>query len=305
MVSGVSGIIILYFPSQALLERLLLSMRDQVKKIYVVDNTLTDSLEWLNSKWFYEFGLDIEYISLGDNYGIAKAQNVGIDLAMRDGFDHVIFFDQDSAPSEFMVDKLFEAESALLNAGIKVGSVGPLFIDEKTGKYSKAIRHGILQVNKINILPGEKLPVDADYVIASGSLIQVDILREVGCMQEDLFIDWVDIEWGLRAKKFGCKNFIIPDAVMMHSIGDEVISFGGRDINLHNDVRNYYIVRNACYLLSRKTMGWRWRLNVFFKIPQYVIFYSMTSISKNKKKSFVLLMRACLDGFRQRLGKAF
>jgi rhamnosyltransferase len=124
-------------------------------------------------------------------------------------------------------------------------------------------------------------------------------------MREELFIDWVDIEWGLRAENFGCKHFMIPQAVMYHSIGDEFISTGTREINLHNDVRNYYIVRNACYLLRDPSLNWRWRVNILGKIPMYLLFYSFFSTGKSRTKSFALLLRACSDGFHSRLGKAF
>ena len=73
-------------------------------------------------------------------------------------------------------------------------------------------------------------------------------------MREDLFIDWVDIEWCLRAESQGLESYIVPSAIMMHSIGDDTVRVLGRDINLHSDLRNYYMVRNATYLLRVSTM---------------------------------------------------
>lgn len=304
-VNNIAAIIVTYYPTEVLLRRLLLSVCNEAGRVYIVDNTPAADVSWMSSHWLLRECFDANYQSLGDNLGIAKAQNVGIDAAIKDGYDHVIFFDQDSAPPKGMVQRLLAAEVKLLAANIKVGSVGPLFLDEKTGHYSRAIRHQGLRLHKIEISDKEAEPVAADYLIASGSLIRVSVLQEAGLMREELFIDWVDIEWGLRAASFGCKHFIVPDAVMLHSIGDEFVSIGKTPINLHNDVRNYYIVRNACHLLLDSSVRWQWRLNILFKIPKYVIFYSLTSLSKNRTRAFRLLIRACFDGFSGQLGKAF
>ena len=301
----IAAIVVTYFPNELLLDRLLRSICNQVKNVYVIDNTPTEDIDWLSSEWFAKSGFDIGYHPLGDNFGIAKAQNVGIELAINDGYDHVIFFDQDSAIPAEMLSKLASAELKLLKSGIKVGSIGPIFLDEKTNKYAPAIRHSGIFIKKIIVLPYEDLPVRTDYLISSGSLIRISVLKEIGFMKGELFIDWVDIEWGLRAGSFGYLNFIISEAVMLHSIGDEFTTIGKRQINLHSDVRNYYIVRNACYLLLDNSIKWQWRANILFKIPQYVIFYSITSLSKKRVKVFILLLRACLDGFLGRLGRAF
>lgn len=300
----IGAIIVTYFPDEILLARLIQSITNEVKKIYVIDNTPNMDKVWLTSDWLSKFGLDVDCHLLGENCGIAKAQNIGINFSVKDGCDHVIFFDQDSAPSKEMISKLASAELKLITNGVKVGSVGPLLLDEKTKEYSKAVRHHWLMVKKIKISPDD-LPVVADYLISSGSLIRVSILQEISVMREELFIDWVDIEWGLRAGNFGYKHFIVPKAVMLHSIGDEFVSFRKKKINLHSDLRNFYIVRNACYLLKDRSVKWQWRAHIFFKVPMYVIFYSLTTTSKKPGKAFLFLMRACFAGFFGKVGKAF
>lgn len=301
----IAAIVVTYFPNEILLMRLLKCISTDVAKIYIVDNTPTEDATWLKSEWLIKSGFDIGYKSLEDNLGIAKAQNIGIDFSIQDGCDHVVFFDQDSAPPTAMLEKLIAAELKLLASGIKVGSIGPIFLDEKTKHYAPAIRHNGLFIKKIEVTPYKGNPVRSDYLISSGSLIRLSVLEEIGPMRVELFIDWVDIEWGLRAGNFGYMHFIIPDVVMLHSIGDQFTSIGKREINLHNDIRNYYIVRNACSLFLDKSINWQWRANIFLKIPLYVIFYSITALSKKRTKAFVLLLRACADGFMGRLGKAF
>lgn len=299
----IGAIVVLYFPDLSLLERLLSGLQSEVDEIYVIDNTPKKLVDWLSYEWFLEKQFSVCYQSLGDNFGIAKAQNIGIELAMSSQCSHVILFDQDSAIPPNMIKELLVSEQLLLDRSVLLGSVGPLFLDEKTGDYAKAIRHGPLFINKIDISPLDTNPVRADYLIASGSLIRTHILQAAGLMREDLFIDWVDIEWGLRANSLGYSHFINPRAIMRHSIGDEFVSVGSRKINLHSDIRNYYIVRNAFHLMLDSKINRNWRLNIAFKIPLYVIFYTLTSNSKIH--ALKQLLRACLDGFSGKLGKAF
>jgi rhamnosyltransferase len=301
--SKVAAVIVLYFPDEILLDRLLNSLRDTASNLFVIDNTPSDKLTWVSINWFTSRNHHIDYHALNNNYGIAKAQNLGIELAISHNCDHVILFDQDSAAPPEMIMKLLSEERALLANGVKVGSVGPAFIDEKTHEYAKVIRYGNVFVNRISVSSKDVKPIQADYLIASGSLIGVAVLQEVGLMRDDLFIDWVDIEWALRAGSLGYLHFVIPKLTMLHSIGDDYVDVGMRKVNLHSDIRKYYIVRNACNLVLNPVMGRRFRTNVILKIPAYVLFYSMTS--KLHFASLKLLLRACADGFSGRLGKAF
>jgi rhamnosyltransferase len=299
--SKIAAIVVLYLPDEALLNRLLNSLRGTVGDIYIVDNTPVIKNTWVSLNWFVTKNHNVAYHPLGDNYGIAKAQNVGIELAIQSGCDHIALFDQDSAIPKGMINELLLIEQKLLGDSVNVGAVGPMFIDEKTGNGSNVFRHGRFLFNKIQVAPEEKSPINADYLISSGSLIRVSVLKVVGLMREDLFIDWVDIEWGLRAARLGFSNFAVPNVTMFHSIGDRFVKVGKRTINVHNDIRNYYIVRNACHLLLDSKIDNRWRVNILLKIPIWVIFYTVTS--ESKFKSFKRLLRACLDGFSGTLGR--
>ncbi len=296
---GVAAIVVLYHPDPLLLDRLLRSVMGQVEKIFVIDNTPGSTAD--RSSFFDQYQGNISYLALGENKGIATAQNVGIRKGTDAGYSHVLLLDQDSALPPGMVKKLLDAESKLILAGENIAAVGPLFVDEKTGNFSRAIRYSYLRIHKIAVDQSSWRPVETDYLIASGSLIRSVAFFDIGVMLEELFIDSVDIEWGLRAKNLGYKSYIIPSIRMMHSIGDGFVQFLGRKINLHGDIRHYYLVRNAAYLLRIRHMGIEWRLVTLLKIPQYVLFYSF--YSKNRLKSIKLLLAAILDGMYGKLGR--
>lgn len=294
----VVAVIVLYNPDIPLLDRLLRSVIGQVEKIFVIDNTPRSAAD--SSIFFDQYQNDILYVPLGENKGIAAAQNIGIRKGMDANCSHVLLLDQDSALSTDMVKKLLLAESELLRTGQKVAAVGPLFIDEKTDKRSFAIRRTFLGVKRISIDAHCHKPLQTDHLIASGALIRTTVFRSIGVMRDDLFIDWVDIEWCMRAQYSGYTSYIIPDAVMRHSIGDGNVRILGKDINLHSDLRNYYMIRNATYLLRLKSMR-RWRVVTAIKVIKYILFYSL--YSAHRWKTTTLLLRAFVDGVTGRLGK--
>ncbi|WP_270656139.1 glycosyltransferase family 2 protein [Aeromonas sp. Y293-4] len=296
--STVLPIIVLFHPNEELLYRLLFSLVGQVNTICIIDNTPVTVKEKVLAIC-NKMSLEAVYFDLNENKGIAYAQNVGIRYAIEKNYSHVLLLDQDSQlPCEF-ISNMKKHEAILLNNGHKVAAVGPAFKDEKTNEIAAAIQ----QTKPTQIDINTKNPIHCDYIIASGSLIRTSVFNEVGLMLDELFIDWVDIEWGERCAHDGFNSYMIPSIVMNHSIGDEYVNYLGRKINLHSDFRNYFIVRNAVYLLKLKKIKSNLKLSLFIKIPQYVFFYSL--FSKRKCYSFFLLLRAIGDGAIGKMDKGY
>jgi rhamnosyltransferase len=296
---NVAAIVVLYHPDYRLLERLLCSVVDQVNRILVIDNTPNPDSEI--SRLLKNFEERVSYFPLGDNMGIATAQNIGIRASVSEGYSHVLLLDQDSALPPKMVERLLAGEAALLSGGKEVAAVGPQFIDEKSGRPSPAIRHHYFRIQKLYLDPNSSEPFETDHLIASGSIMRTSVLQRIGPMRDDLFIDWVDIEWCMRARSMGYKSYYIPSVVMKHSVGDSVVTISGRDLHLHNDIRNYYMLRNAIYLFRLKSMGWRWKINFAPRVPCYLVLYPFLSNSKLKNSKIIL--RAIWDGILGRLGR--
>lgn len=295
--ASVAAIVVLYKPNAALLKRLVESVAPQVKELFVVDNSPQRHsqmpLELMNC------GRPVFYHANRMNKGLASAQNTALKEALREGYTHALLLDQDSALPAMAVEGLLAAEQRLLRAGGHVAAVGPLFIDDKNGERSRGVRHRYFRVRWFSIPDDERDPVETDYLIASGSLIRTSVLRHVGLMREELFIDWVDTEWAYRAESLGYKTYIVPTVVMMHSVGDATGEFLGKRFNLHSPARNYYIVRNAVYLLRERRMSLSWRCTMLIYVPKYILVHSW--LSPHRWRSFLEMLRAILEGMAGRM----
>lgn len=278
------AIVVTYQPDLVELTRLLDAIRHQVQRTIIVDNGSTIDVRGFlagrNDRW-------IHYLSLGSNHGVAVAQNVGIAWAREQGASFVILFDQDSIPEPDMVALLYRTYQLRTDEGFRVAAVGPRYVDDRN-----PARASFSRMSGMRILTEDcaahKEGILADFVISSGSLISLEALSHIGYMNEALFIDQIDIEWGLRAKSLGYQSFGAHDAVMTHSLGETPLVILGRKLLNHSPVRHYYIIRNAIWLMSRSytPLGWRlylarmifvrYLLYPLWVAPRFVYFTMMT-----------------------------
>jgi rhamnosyltransferase len=199
-----------------------------------------------------------------------------------------------------MVSKLLFAEEKLLSKGESVAALAPHITDDRSGVRPCAYHYRWYGVQKVFRDVNATEPVQTDNLIASGSLIRTSRLQILGAMRSDLFIDHVDTEWALRARFAGYNSYIVPNAVLMHRLGDAVTNILGKDIHLHSDIRHYYQLRNEVYLAHLKTMGWRWRAYTLTRIPYHFLLYF--AFSENRLRASSFLLKAILDGILGKLG---
>ena len=252
------GIVVTYQPQAAELHALLEALRPQLAKVFVIDNgSALDPAQAIGS----EFLADpwCELIRLPSNRGVAAAQNAGIERARAAGAAFVVLFDQDSEPAPDMVARLLAVARSQAAAGVAVAGVGPRYVDARQNNPPPFIRIRGVSVERQACDPSRPV-VEVDYLIASGCLIPMAALDAVGGMREDLFIDYVDIEWGLRAKMAGFQSFGVCDATMRHAIGEAPLELLGRKLPLHSPLRHYYHFRNAVRLYCEAGLPLNWKL---------------------------------------------
>lgn len=254
-VVGVCAVVVSYYPGLERLLDLIARLERQDCTVIVVDN---GSPRELVRAMLARGGGRVRWICQPENQGIAAAQNLGIALARRYGAEYIALFDQDSVPANDLISQLVSVATDLASQGQKIGMVGACYRDERQQNPPPflRIRGGRLQRQKRQ---GNEAYVEVDYVIASGSLIPAKTLDAVGVMNEALFIDYVDIEWGLRARARGFRNFGAWDAHLQHALGDEPVRLFGRAYPARSAGRYYYMFRNVWMLFRNPEIprGWK------------------------------------------------
>lgn len=268
-----SAIVVLFNPDLLAVEVLINVLRKQVDNIILVDNTPLTIRNYHARSFFSE---QVIYIDLEDNVGIARAHNVGIKKAMDMGHEYIIIFDQDSSIEDNFVQNLIHVDKKLRAEGVKVAAIGPAYIDIKTNMMAPAWQLRGLKVYREKI-DHTKFVTESDHLISSGSLIRLDIFNQVGFMMEELFIDFVDIEWGMRAKQQGYFCYIANNVLMKHSIGDKSVKIPltKRYLSIHSDFRKYFIIRNAFFLILYSNMRLNWKV---VQVPKTFLYLTLLCI---------------------------
>lgn len=258
------AVMVLYRPDMKQTLAAAESLAGQVDELCIVDNTPGDSQGAV-----FAHLPSVSYIHLGDNRGLAAAQNVGIRHLENHKIDYILFSDQDSLPPADMVARLLKAHRGLESAGIKVAAVGPMPLQRTTGKPT---------FDKWNLRfkrnSGGIEVMCMDYIISSGSLMRSATLKLVGPMLESLFIDGIDSEWCWRASHFhNLQSFIIPEITMTHMMGEDKGEH--HSIRIPTPFRVYYQFRNYFRLLSYPHTPTWWKVKNGIKYAVKTIYYPL------------------------------
>jgi rhamnosyltransferase len=291
------AIIVTYKPNLIELSHLIDLLINQVDRTIIVHN---GSASELNSLLADRNDPHVYPMPLGTNMGIATAHNAGIAWAKEQGAKYIVLFDQDSQPAPDMIQNLVTASLEMSEKGYAVAAIGPNYLDPRQNNPPPFIRIDGLKLERCACTTPDSI-VPVDYVISSGCLIPISTLDAVGHMVDDLFIDYVDIEWGLRAKQLSYQSFGACNASMLHSLGENPIKFFGRQIPLHSPLRHYYHFRNAIWLYRQASVPLNWKLvdgwRLFLKYGFYTLF------AQPRFKHFKMMTLGIWHGLRGRMGK--
>lgn len=190
------------------------------------------------------------------NLGIATALNQGIRYAARRGARSVFLLDHDSTPLPGCVGRLQrtlrqhdDKPVAAAVPRIRYGHPDIRCRWPATSGSGHSVRFRFVYGARVT------QPVPVDLAISSGMLLDVEHWQRLGGFDENLFIDLVDTDYCLRARRQGLRILAEPRAIVQHSLGDvEKRTLFGRMVAYpthHNALRHYYISRNRIALIRR------------------------------------------------------
>lgn len=227
----IAGSVVLYMPDAAVIDNIKSYLED-VSILYVVDNSEIVNVEIVEQ--IHNLG-KVVYIYNGENLGIARALNIAAEKAIEEGYDFLLTMDQDSCAFPRMVDEMLVC---LAGQNIsKIAIVSPFHL-----------------LDKDKTLPGDEDCELLDHAMASGNLLDLSAYRTVGPFLDDLFIDFVDIEFCLRLRQNGFLVVQANRAILRHSLGDitrmKILHKQLRTSN-HSPLRRYYSTRNRFYVWNK------------------------------------------------------
>ncbi|AZN31613.1 rhamnosyltransferase [Pseudoalteromonas agarivorans] len=281
----IGAVLVVYKPDLALTERLLTRLYGQTEEVVIVDNSPTPHDFTKVIKHYH-------YIHLADNSGIAHAHNAGLLYLLKAGCEYAILLDQDSLIPSDMVFNL----SSLLKASNKIKqnvvAIGPRircsFSDKKV---NPKIQKEVFEYDDL---------VGVTQIIASGMMIDLSALDQIGLKDESLFIDGVDHEWCWRARSMGFDIAKAKNVEMVHRLGDSRSKFIGVTYKVGAPIRLYYQFRNILLLSRRPYVPTYWKVRCLFFMPIRLFLNSV--MQKNRLKRLGFMLQGIVDGVLGRKG---
>lgn len=288
-----SVVIVLYFPDIKRLNTLIESFRLDEIHIVFIDNTPELMNETLVS--ISEKNSNIIYSPQMENKGIAEAQNIGIDIVKKiEGKHYVLFLDQDTVVETAFVDKMIDEYLRISKLGISISAVGPTPLNEKTLKKYK--QQSISYENK-----GDQF-YSPSVLISSGMFICLETLLDVGLMEKELFIDFVDFEWCWRAKAKGYDCCMTERVTIKHNVGVQENFLFGFPVIISSPFRYYYQYRNFILLFVRSYVPFKWKIKNFIK-RFFFVFY-LPLISSEGAKILRNMLKGIISGIKMTFKKS-
>ncbi|PIR96114.1 MAG: glycosyl transferase family 2 [Candidatus Doudnabacteria bacterium CG10_big_fil_rev_8_21_14_0_10_42_18] len=222
------SIIVLSYQSQMHLEVLLPSIEESAKGLSVetiiVDNGSTDgSKEWLKQQM--DKGANFKLISLADNLGFSKGNNLGIKEAKG---RYILLLNPDTKLSPDTLQTM----TGFMDNHPEVGAGGCKLV-KPDGKLDLACRRRF--PNPVNSFKRLFLTDNKDYnytdiddnqsmevdsVVGAFMFIRREATEKIGLLDEKFFMYGEDLDWCWRCKEAGYKVWYLPETTVLHYKGE-------------------------------------------------------------------------------------
>ncbi len=271
------GVLVTYQPDDAVVTRIKGHL-SQLSHVIVIDNGAASPADCLPKN------KQITLIAHPEN-NLAAAQNTGICAARARGAKAVLLLDDDSEMGDAMLAKLCAAYTQ------GDGLIAPQLME--AGAPTKQVVPWLYFLFKRQIAPlsGSFTP------IASGSLIPISVLDQVGLMDESFNIDYVDRDFCLRLLQRGYRTKAIAEAELHHHIG-ATQTHAGLAIRNHSPARRRSIFRNRLRCWTRYGLCF----------PSFLIYDVMAALydlariaafEDEKRAKFAAIGKGVLDAIRR------
>lgn len=180
-------------------------------KQVVFDNSTNEEIRKKNEQYCKANGF--YYETVGENVGLPKAYNYVIKRYLKDG-DWLSIMDDDTEIS----DKYFEEVNRLTKTGNCL-----YYLSIFKYRYRRYGPKHIVDVSKYKVKPTKDGEHAEGYLLGinSCSLYSAKLFKQIGLFDEDLFMDYVDIDICFRATNAGIETETIDAELVQHFFSKE------------------------------------------------------------------------------------
>lgn len=221
---------------------------------------------------------------LNVNVGFGVANNIGAEIALKNGASYVLCLNNDTIIKEDMLEKMIER--ADINT-IETAATYYYFDREQLwyggGEVSKlkgTFRHKQYTESK-----------DVSFICGCCMLVSAECIKKIGLFEKEYFMYYEDSDFSLKAKMNGYRLHYVFEAVLWHKVGKSTSKEVG--------MKEYYLTRNRLFILKKyKNYFGKFAIIYFYCTRLAIVFYKIIM-----GENIALYIDAFKDYKKNRMGK--
>ncbi|MCK5538017.1 MAG: glycosyltransferase family 2 protein, partial [Bacteroidales bacterium] len=248
---------------------------------YYENGNITDQKSCSNNSYPYP----IVFIQSGKNLGFAGGNNIGLKYILKENdFDYVWLLNPDTLIKSNTLSILIDyADSLEKNVGI-IGTAllyydKPDTLQALGGNFNPFLCTGkhIYGHQKYDNIDKKAFDTSKiDMIIGASMLIRKNVLNEVGLLSEEYFLYYEEIDYALKAKKYGFSLSLCIDAIVYHKEGS---SINKENENLAvSGFSDFYAMRNRL-IFTKKFYT--------YYLPSVIVGLLFSALKRVERKEYV------------------
>ena len=268
--------------------------------LYVIDNASRDAT---CSILKMENDSRLKIINNSTNFGVAKANNQGIESAITDGCDQVLIINNDVEFETTLIEKLLQIQDKkscslvtpkmmYFNNPNHIWYAGSWFIKKKG---YLPLHRGMKQLDEGQY---DEI-VEVEYAPTCCLLAKKEVFQDIGLMDEKYFVYFDDTDFSYRVwKDRRHKMFYYPDVKFYHKVGSLTNSFNKKgDKIFRGDFFIQHNTKNHIYFLKKIGGFFAYAFIVWLFFKNNTRFIVNPQIRKNFK-TWLLINKSYFEGLK-------
>ena len=178
------------------------------------------------------------------NLGFAGGCNLGVRIALEQGFAYIYLLNNDAVAGPGALGALVSASKAHAD-NVLLGSV---VRHAATGEYQFfGARRDVFgepkwfEASATTAISG---PISTDFIFGAAFFAPAELFKRIGLFDERFFLNYEETDFCFRASSRGIYGFVIPESVVLHNTG---ASLGAVD----GPMQAYFLMRNEMLFLEK------------------------------------------------------
>ncbi len=264
-------------------------------EVIVVDNGSDDGFVSIAKKQFPY----VKLIESKKNLGFAQGNNVGAELALKNGSDYVLLLNNDTVVDRNFLKELVNTAESDKTTGITGPKMyyfdSPKKIWFAGGKLD--IKRGLFDHIGYKELDSDRFSKqkEVDYMTGCTMLIKKEVIKNLGLFDPVYFAYVEDIDFCLRTRKAGYNIMFVPEAKIWHKVS----SYSGGE---SSPFKTYFKNRNIL-IFMRKHADNKTKLIFSYYFIRKKLFETAVMLKKAKIRMIDALCKGIYKGLTERLDK--